>query len=243
MAPPLIIEILGRTDQGITRPFRCLADDGHHYYVKSVGAHWRSVVCEWIAGRLAEALGLPIAPFAQVELDDGLVKAYGDHDLAPGLAFGSRVATSVHEFEPSLIRRCHADFRRDLLAFDWWVRNEDRQLGDTAGRPNLLWQSTAARPVVIDHNNAFDRQFDAASFLDWHIFRAEWPTIASDLVRQAEYAQRFTAVATRAEEFWCELPHNWVFTEDGTPRITLQEIQSVLHRADQPDFWHSAPSS
>jgi hypothetical protein len=178
-----------------------------------------------------------------VELDEGLVTAYGDHDLAPGLAFGSRVATSVHEFEPSLIRHCHADFRRDLLAFDWWVRNEDRQLGDTAGRPNLLWQSTTAQPVVIDHNNAFDRQFDAASFLDWHIFRAEWPTIASDLVRQAEYAQRFTAVAVRAEEFWRELPHNWVFTEDGTPRITLQEIQSVLHRADQPDFWHSAPSS
>ena len=118
MAPPLIIEIFGRTDQGITRPFRCLADDGHHYYVKSVGAHWRSVVCEWIAGRLAEALGLPIAPFAQVELDEGLVNAYDDHDLAPGLAFGSRVATSVHEFEPSLIRHCHADFRRDLLAFN-----------------------------------------------------------------------------------------------------------------------------
>lgn len=205
MAPPLIIEILGRTEQGVTRPFRCLADDGHHYYVKSVGAHWRSVVCEWIAGRLAEVFGLPVAPFAQVELDEGLVDACGDHDLAPGLAFGSRVAPSVHEFEPSLIRHCHADFRRDLLAFD--------------------------------------RHFDAANFLDLHIFRAEWPAIASDLMRQAEYAQRFTAVAARAEEFWRELPHNWVFTEDGTPRITLQDIQSVLHRADQPDFWHSAPSS
>jgi hypothetical protein len=47
-----IVEIIGRSEQGITRPFICHGDDSCLYYVKGKGAGFRTVVAEWIAGRL-----------------------------------------------------------------------------------------------------------------------------------------------------------------------------------------------
>ena len=118
LAHPDIIEIWGRTVQGMTRPFRC------------------------------------------------------GTDLVAGLSFGSRIATHTREFEPSLLMQCDEQFRRDLVAFDWWVRNADRTLGVLSGNPNLLWDPKAEAPVVIDHNMAFDCDFDAEQFLQTHVFRA-----------------------------------------------------------------------
>ena len=47
-----IVEIIGRSTQGITRPFICRGEDGHIYFVKGRGAGKRSLICEWIAGNL-----------------------------------------------------------------------------------------------------------------------------------------------------------------------------------------------
>jgi hypothetical protein len=63
-----IVEIMGRSEQGVTRPFICRGDDGHVYFVKGRGAGMRSLICEWIAGQLGRRLGLPIAPFEIVEV-------------------------------------------------------------------------------------------------------------------------------------------------------------------------------
>ncbi len=46
--------------------------------------------------------------------------------------------------------------RRDLVAFDWWIKNGDRQLTEIGGNPNLLWTPESDSMVVIDHNMAFD---------------------------------------------------------------------------------------
>ncbi|GAB1437225.1 hypothetical protein MASR2M32_34800 [Sphaerotilus sulfidivorans] len=235
---PLIVEVLGRSEQGVTRPFLCLADDGHKYYVKSRGALWTSVVHEWVGSRLAQEFGLPVAPFTIVEVDEILSDELGDFDLEAGLAFGSRVAHATHEFEPSRTALCTAAFRQDLLAFDWWIRNQDRLLGPTAGRPNLLWQTTTQRPVVIDHNNAFDPDFNVAEFLSLHVCSSEWTAITGDLWRRTEYEQRFTPLIDRLPVFWRELPHNWTHDDSGTARITMESIQSILTRVDLPDFWN-----
>ncbi|MFN0080459.1 MAG: HipA family kinase [Prosthecobacter sp.] len=57
-----ITEILGRSEQGMTRPFICRAGALIHY-VKGRYAGQRSLCCEWIAGRAAQFLldGLPLA--------------------------------------------------------------------------------------------------------------------------------------------------------------------------------------
>jgi len=67
---PEITEVHRRADQGHANAYLCGADDGHSYYVKSQGATWRGLACEWVAARLAQAFGLPIALFAQVLIDE-----------------------------------------------------------------------------------------------------------------------------------------------------------------------------
>jgi hypothetical protein len=237
---PEIIEVGERADQGHANAYRCGADDGCSYYVKSQGATWRGLVCEWVAARLALAFGLPIAPFAQVSLDDDFaqfLQGSGNRHLVAGLAFGSRVAPHTREFEPTLLPKCTSEFRRDLVAFDWWVCNADRTLGEYSGNPNLLWDTERMVPVVIDHNMAFDLEFEPASFLDTHIFRADLTVLKADLVMRAEYEQRFSSLVPLLTDIWAELPQNWLETEDGVPRFLQSDFRLVLDRVNQPHFW------
>jgi hypothetical protein len=93
-----IIEVIGRSEQGQTRPFLCLGDDGRTYYVKGRGAGRRSLLCEWTAGNLAAALRLPIAPFQIVNVPAVLVQravpGLALNELGAGAAFGSVMAGS-----------------------------------------------------------------------------------------------------------------------------------------------------
>lgn len=237
---PEIIEVWERADQGHANAYRCGADDEQSYYVKSLGATWRGLVCEWVAARLALAFGLPIAPFAQVLIDEGFaqfLQSAGNRHLVAGLAFGSRVAPHTREFEPTLLPKCAPEFRRDLAAFDWWVCNADRTLGDYSGNPNLLWNTEGAVPVVIDHNMAFDLEFEPRKFLETHIFRADLAALKTDLVMRAEYEQRFSSLVPLLKDIWAELPQNWLETEDGISRFLQSEFLHVLDRVNQPQFW------
>ncbi|MDP2367718.1 HipA family kinase [Rhodoferax sp.] len=233
---------MGRADQGHANAYRCSADDGHSYYVKSQGATWRGLVCEWVAARLALAFGLPIAPFSQVRIDEdfaNFLQRAGNRHLVAGLAFGSRVAPHTREFEPALLPKCKPDFRRDLVAFDWWVHNADRTLGEYSGNPNLLWDTASAVPVVIDHNMAFDLGFEPDLFLETHVFHADLTAIKADLVMRAEYEQRFSALVPLLSDIWAELPQNWLESEDGDIRFSPSDFLSVLDRVNRPLFWDS----
>jgi hypothetical protein len=247
MVPVVYIdEISDRADQGMTRPYRCIGDDGHSYFVKvGSSAGWRSLVCEWIAGRLAQLFGLPIAPFVQVVIDEALVDAHrplGHRDLVAGEAFGSRRVEHVRDVEPMLLPHCSTGFRRDLVAFDWWIHNADRTLGDLAGNPNLLWASgPPACPVVIDHNLAFDTDFDAQQFVETHVFRDDFEQIRADMLLRADYQQRFTQLLPQFTSIWAELPHNWIHTEDGDARVRPSDFVAVLRRSEQDNFWHVPP--
>ena len=87
-----ILEVLGRSEQGITKPFICRADDDEIYFVKGTGAGRRSQLCEWIGGKLGQWLGLPLAPFEIVEVPVELLELGVGQDLSDlgaGLAFGS----------------------------------------------------------------------------------------------------------------------------------------------------------
>ena len=55
-----IMEIKRRSEQGVTRPFLCRGDDGRWYWVKGNGAGKLALCREWIAGRIAQLMGLPI---------------------------------------------------------------------------------------------------------------------------------------------------------------------------------------
>ncbi|UUZ62419.1 hypothetical protein LP417_20240 [Polaromonas sp. P1-6] len=123
------------------------------------------------------------------------------------------------------------------MAFDWWVRNADRTLGESSGNPNLLWDIEGAAPVVIDHNLAFDCEFESGKFVDTHIFRTDLAALKADLVMRAEYEQRFSSLVPLLADIWAELPQNWLETEDGDTRFLQSEFHLVLDRVNHPQFW------
>ena len=87
-----IIEVIRRSEQGKTRPFICRGNDNQTYFVKGQYAGQRSQICEWIAGRLAKLMGLPVAPFTLVEIPEELLELDSElklKDSGAGLALGS----------------------------------------------------------------------------------------------------------------------------------------------------------
>ena len=52
------------------------ADDGHCYVVKFANnpQHRRVLANEWLAGRLVQALGLPVPPMAMIQVPPVLVR-------------------------------------------------------------------------------------------------------------------------------------------------------------------------
>ncbi|PPJ48903.1 hypothetical protein C0075_03350 [Rhizobium sp. KAs_5_22] len=110
---------------------------------------------ERVAGQLARQPGLPIPRFCIVTVPRDLYEAGRDgplRDLGSGLLFGSENVENANEMSFVHIQHAPADLKRDIAAFDWWIKNGDRTLTDAGGNPNLLWLETTHRLVVIDHN-------------------------------------------------------------------------------------------
>lgn len=237
-----IVEITGRAQQGVTQPFICRGEDDQVYFVKGRGAGRRSLICEWIAGQLGRLLGLPIAPFGIVEIPEQLlVAAIRDdlNELGVGKAFGSRKMPVV-ELSVSLIDQVPENIHRDVLAFDWWVRNADRSLGESGGNPNLFWDTGNEALVVLDHNQAFDPGFSAMDFVESHAFRAHWNTLIGDWVEQQRYVERFLTALSDWATICNTVPPEWWFVDTEETVKTDFDIQSAhqyLMRCQTDAFW------
>ncbi|MWL91584.1 HipA family kinase [Cupriavidus sp. SW-Y-13] len=233
-----ITEVLGRADQGVTQPFRCRAEDGNLYYVKGKHASRRSQICEWVAGHMGQALGLPIPPFLVLDVPDAIIELLPPHwqELGAGPVFGSLAHVHSIEMTWPLVRSVPQKVRSDILVFDRWVRNGDRILTELGGNPNLLWNPSWESVVVIDQNQAFDADFDHDLFLESHIFRDDWPLAAGDCVTRAEYEQRLEAVAPKFLEACESAPPEWWWVADDVPtsfdRTAIYEQLQVSLRGD-----------
>ncbi|WP_295913601.1 HipA family kinase [uncultured Xanthomonas sp.] len=237
-----IQEVLGRSDQGVTRPFLCRGDDDSLYYVKGIAANRRSLICEWMAGVLAKKFGLNVPKFEIAHVSAGLAELHPEgRDLGAGLVFASRVAHNLNEILFSQIARVPREVRRDVIAFDWWIRNADRTLTAKGGNPNLLWDvASGGELVVIDHNQAFDPEFDANAFLATHIFQAEFSELRADLVVMAHYAERMKSALELWDSAWALVPDEWRFHDDErTILIDFDPVASkaMLARCHTEDLW------
>lgn len=237
-----IVEIMGRSEQGITRPFICRGDDGHVYFVKGRGAGTRSLMCEWIAGQLGRRLDLPIAPFEIVEVRPELLAIATRTDIAElgaGLAFGSQKMPVV-ELSASHVQYVPDAQQRDVLVFDWWVQNADRTLSEAGGNPNLFWDVEHEALVVIDHNQAFDRAFVAQEFVDTHAFSHQLHAVTSDWVLQKDYCSRFERAMTDWTAICDTVPPEWWFVD---PERTVptdfdrEAARQLLMRFQVDGFW------
>ncbi|MGH8147920.1 MAG: HipA family kinase [Gammaproteobacteria bacterium] len=240
-APLQLVEILERSDQGVTRPFLCRCEDDNLYYVKGRDAGSRSLLCEWLAGHLARSFGLPVPPFAIVQAPRSLVELYPEGSaLGASPAFGSRVVAHVQELTAAHVDAVPDPLRRDVLVFDWWIRHLDRALSSLGGNPNLLWDADSGKLVVIDHNVAFDPKFSPRVFSETHVFAAGIPKVFHDLVEPARYAERLQEALVAWPAACQNVPDEWWFADeertvpaDFDPEATL----ALLNRCTQEAFW------
>ena len=242
-ATVIIEEVLRRSEQGVTRPFVCRGDDGALYYVKGRGAGRRSLICEWVAAQLATAFGLPIAEYALAEVPTELVAAQLFHeinDLGSGIVFASRELPHPQELTITTRDLVSPELATDVLVFDWWLHNEDRHLTGFGGNPNLLWDMQTGGLVVIDHNQAFDRNFSAAQFLASHVFAGQWNRVFSDHVERERYRTKLAAALAKLPNIRVNIPDSWWVVDDGVPAdVTWDEIAECLERGQREDFWNT----
>ena len=176
--------IMDRAEQGITSPFICMAENSLEYFVKGLHATRASQINEWIGGNMAQALSLPVAPFDLLKVGEELYEELPARmkEIGKGICFGSQTQKGYALLEPADIPRIDIVMQRQIATFDWFIRNEDR----TIGNPNLLYRNCDNPLIVIDHNCAFDTGFNPKNFLQNHIFSSAFKQVLEDWVLQEE---------------------------------------------------------
>jgi len=225
-------EIMRRLEQGMTRPFLVRAEDEVLYVAKGRETTQRGLIAEWICAHLAQQLGLPIPDFRLLQVPPELVSALGPEvaALGHGAVFGSLQQSGVQEFAVTQLKRVDAEQRRMLLAFDWWVENADRSLSAHGGNPNLLWNAAQSKLLVIDHNLAFDADFDEASFFATHVFRQEAAALFDDLVCRAELSERLEAALSCFDAAVQAIPPEWLWLDGEVRTLPVQVDFDAIRR-------------
>lgn len=236
-----IDQIILRSEQGVTKPFLCRGSDDYDYFVKGRSAGRRSLICEWVAGHLAISFGLPVPEFRILQAPRDLIEMFPEgSDLGSGLVFGSRVIPDVVEFSPSEIASVPSELQRDIFCFDMWVQNGDRTLSALGGNPNLLRDLRDDRLVVVDHNLAFEDNFDLAQSSRSHAFGSQLNTIVGDWVeaeRLRSLISHSTPVVRRA---FASMPEEWHHEDDELTvpaPISETQILQILNRWNDKDLF------
>lgn len=241
MTPIEIIEIVRPAEQGRSVPYLCRGEDDHHYFVKGRQTDRRSLWCEWMCSHLGRAFGLPIPPFRVVRVSPELLDETPPalRNIGAGPAFGSQQAEHLQWFEPSLVVRVSERLRRDILVFDWWIRNLDRM----DGNPNLLWEPVDASVAVIDFNQAFDPAFSLREFAEFHLFRADAHPVFDDLAERAQYLERLERALAVWDEACDNAPSEWAWENDerdvpaAFDSAAVRAALSRLLNPCNPDCW------
>lgn len=238
-----IVEIIGRSTQGITRPFICKGDDAQIYFVKGYDSGRRSQICEWVAGLLGQELDLPIAEFEIVDVPEELLEdsvVANLNELGAGPAFGSRKYLAAG-LTYSAASEVPPELQREILAFDWWICNGDRTLTEVGGNSNLLWSPSDKKLIMIDHNQAFDRAFSKEDFFKFHAFNGQSRYILDDASSQDRYRTKFAKVLNCVEEaVWKSIPEEWWFSDLEATIATdfnIQEARDLLMQCHNDGFW------
>lgn len=230
-----IVEITGFSDQGKSKPYLCRGEDEKLYYVKGQNAPTSARCREWIVGHLAQAFGLPVPPFCLVNVSPELLAETPEkwRNIGSGVAFASCKQDGYQWFELGFVDAVEQQLRHDLLMFDWWVRNQDREENNT----NLLWDSVSKSLLVIDFDSSFEESFFPTFFQSYHIFSSDWTEISGDCLRRSDYEQRFSSALAVLNKACGSLPLEWLkgnMSADG--ELSLEEVRKVLGRCETKDL-------
>lgn len=263
-----ITEVIGRSEQGMTRPFICAANFREMYYVKGAYAGKNSLCCEWVANRLVH-LVLPSAPlgvprFAMAEVPEALVEGSARSDIADlgaGKVFASFEIGEGQELSWAAAQGWPEETMALLLLLDLWLQNEDRSLSEHGGNPNLLvtqipdlpagdpegalWVDQPRREMLwaYDFNLAFDEDFNRERFFGAHVFGQmlrEWPEGFRERMEP-----RLKEALGQVREIFSELPPEWLYVDgdDSLPvQLDVERVVSVLSLPfDEPELFWKVP--
>jgi len=239
----VVSEIVRRSEQGVTNPFLCRSNDGTSWFVKGLlSAGAEALRAEWIAGCLAQRMGLPMPEFAIMEISDDLIQSSvidGVQDLAGGVAFGSRTIVGAQELTFTRAREVPASLQAEILLFDWWIRNDDRVLGPSGGNPNVLFSGDEI--WVIDHHNGFSKTFDVSRFGKDHVFR-DASAIWTPPWKERLFS-RMNDANSSFSDIWDSIPLAFHPEKDDTSEASALErdrISEILAYRNTADFWNIA---
>lgn len=231
-----VVEIIRPLNSGRTEPYQCRLEDEQLYAVKGRGALPEGLLAEVCAAVLGQAMGLPIPDFVVAEIPEALIRASADPQLSAslgaGLGFASNWQNACEPLTPTIRDRQSPTFLATLYAFDHWIANGDRSLGDEDGNPNLLYNLTEKRLIAFDHNLAFSVGYDAAE-LAYHAGRRGWQAVGRRDGFVSNLLEKMKVARLAFDALVADLPYEWV---EARPGFAVAAAD-VLDRCYTPGFW------
>lgn len=232
MAEVSIEEIIRKMKQGLTQPYLCNADDHNSYVVKGSNATCAGLVKEWIVAHLGEEFGLPIPPFKIAWLDHALVQ-YNSFDIEAGYCFASLYKPNIQEITFNQIEGLNKNLLKDLFVFDYWIKNNDRNLTQYGGNANFFFDQGSKDAFVLDHNLSFANDFDLQAHKTQHVGSCCWEGL--DLVDRQHYEKKFEKAYSVVDNAVKNIPDDWL---ERYPEERIdEEIRSVLSEYKNEEFW------
>jgi len=156
------VEVVAQKDKTFSRPLIIRCDDKQEYIAKFFDGNDKSILNEFVIGKLAKKMDLPIAEPFEIKIDDvGLINKINetrDHPINSGLHIGTldlklsfELSKSHHvNLDSKLIENLNVV--PDIIAFDIFVCNTDRK-----GANSLVEVTDNGkqpfRYVMIDHGH------------------------------------------------------------------------------------------
>ncbi len=239
-----ITEIIRHADQGMTKPFLCMASDEKRYYVKGKAATVSGLIKEWLGYQFAQKFGLPVPKSQILYVDERLIDAFGataKNSLGYGYVFGSEEVTSTRELKYEQIADIKEELKKDILLFDLWMRNEDRTLTASGGNPNLRWNVAESSLTMIDHNLILDPAFNKSEFWQTHAFKQTIIEHDMNQVERAHYETKMQETLKRWLIVWDTMPDEWIDENKVLRIIDKNFIFQQLEKDAQGNIWTRLP--
>ncbi|MGR5267719.1 HipA family kinase [Vibrio astriarenae] len=229
-----IEKIVRQMKQGQTGPYLCVGDDGHQYIVKGPNTTYAGLIHEWVCGKLGQHIGLPIPEFDTAYIVGDLIE-YDSYQLSEGEWFASKYEQNIQDVPFQALNTLDSSLLKLLFFFDYWVKNGDRNLTNHGGNPNLFIGPDMKSCFVLDHNLAFDCDYDIDSIKDLHVGKEAWFAEQLSLLDKTDYTDRIDKALERLDEIFESVPDEWL--EQCHEDSILDSIRVVLHRIYEPEFW------
>lgn len=92
--------------------------------------------------------------------------------------------------------------------------------------------------MVIDHNNAFDPDFNAGKFFESHVFRGQFASVFEDCIERLTYIDRMKAAISAFDIACNNSPQEWWWIDHEVPcGFNKDAARRLLERFVDQSFW------